>query len=121
MVSKENKLSLVRSLLMILAAAGLALAGWFLLRDGVGGRISGQMVDAAGRPLAGVGIQVEDQGITDISKADGTFMLNDLSPGDHMVEFHTPWQAGLRISVRVERLWRTRLGEIVIPGPDPGD
>lgn len=113
-----SQLSPTRALVMILFAAGLAIAGWTLLRESRGsGEIRGRVVESTGQGLAGARVEIDSLGWASITEADGSFELKDLPPGEYWLAIHAPWGAGMRLNVRVRWLWKTDIGELVIPAP----
>lgn len=52
------------------------------------GRVAGRVVDAeSDRPVAGATVGVRGSGLTALTDAQGHFMLEEVAPGDHVIEF----------------------------------
>lgn len=117
-----SHLSPARAMVMILLSAGLAVVGWIVLRGEAGARgLSGQILDGRERGIAGARIEIEELDRETVSMDDGSFMLEDLPPGDYWLIVEAPSGEGLSLSVRVQRLRATDLGEITLPVAPQGD
>lgn len=116
MDKSASNLSPARAIAMIILAAGLAVVGWIVLRGEAGiGTLAGRLADGRGQDIAGARVEIEELQLATISNDDGSFMFEDLSPGDYWLTAEAPSGAGVSLTVRVQRPWATDLGVIVIP------
>lgn len=117
-----SHLSPARALVMVLLSTGLAVVGWIVLRGEAGARsLSGQILDGRERGIAGTRIEIEELDRETVSMDDGSFVLEDLPPGDYWLIVEAPSGEGLSLSVKVQHLLATDLGKITLPVAPQGD